>query len=207
MPKELKKSIFQLKRKLVRIRAIRTGLRSSIIGSLVKPSSRFFRFFGYKHSQQFFRRPFTLLEVMIAIFLIAIASSAMGIRMHRLVEEKKFHASADRLYAELESCRRLALNMQADWIVNLEKKPHRISLTRVCPETGKSIIVSWEVLDPLLWNGKPVQHLSIQFSATGQVAPSGLLEMVHSNQHIRWQLPQMFHIIESSDGHLPPLNR
>jgi carboxypeptidase C (cathepsin A) len=59
IPKEPEKSVFRLERKLpriddsrlrklVRINAIRTNLRSSIIGALAKPKSRFFRFFGYK---------------------------------------------------------------------------------------------------------------------------------------------------------------
>ena len=58
IPKELEKSAFGLERKLpriddrrlrkfVRINAIRTNLRSSIIGALAKPKNRFFRFFGY----------------------------------------------------------------------------------------------------------------------------------------------------------------
>jgi|GEM_PF-2390505 len=58
IPKEPEKSAFGLERKLpridncrlrrlVRIKAIRTSLRSSIIGALAKPKSRFFRFFGY----------------------------------------------------------------------------------------------------------------------------------------------------------------
>ena len=56
IPKEPEKSVFRLPRKLpriddrklVRINAIRTNLRSSIIGALAKPKSRFFRFFGYR---------------------------------------------------------------------------------------------------------------------------------------------------------------
>ena len=59
IPKEPEKSVFRLERKLpriddrrlrklVRINAIRTKLRSSIIGALAKPKSRFFRWFGYR---------------------------------------------------------------------------------------------------------------------------------------------------------------
>ena len=58
IPKPSEKSVFRLERKLsriddrrlrklVRINAIRTNLRSSIIGALAKPKSRFFRWFGY----------------------------------------------------------------------------------------------------------------------------------------------------------------
>ena len=61
IPKELEKSVFRFERKLpriddrrlrklIRINAIRTKLRSSIIGDLAKPKSRFFRFFGYNQS-------------------------------------------------------------------------------------------------------------------------------------------------------------
>ena len=58
IPKPSEKSVFRLERKLpriddrrirksVRINAIRTDLRSSMIGALAKPKSRFFRWFGY----------------------------------------------------------------------------------------------------------------------------------------------------------------
>ena len=58
IPTEPEKSVFRLERKLpriddrrlgklVRINAIRTNLRLSIIGALSKPKSRFFRFCGY----------------------------------------------------------------------------------------------------------------------------------------------------------------
>ena len=59
IPKEPEKSVFRLPRKLpriddlrpqaklVRINAIRTNLRSSILGALARPKSRFFKFFGY----------------------------------------------------------------------------------------------------------------------------------------------------------------
>ena len=64
IPKEPEKSVFRLERKLpriddrrlrklVRINAIRTNLRSSIIGALAKPKSRFFRFFGYKRNNTY----------------------------------------------------------------------------------------------------------------------------------------------------------
>jgi glycosyltransferase involved in cell wall biosynthesis len=60
IPKEPGKSDFRHERKLPRINdrrlrklsriiAIRTNLRSSIIGALAKPKSRFSRFFGYSH--------------------------------------------------------------------------------------------------------------------------------------------------------------
>ena len=42
IPEEPEKSVFRLPRKLPG-----TNLRSSIIGALAKPKSRFFRFFGY----------------------------------------------------------------------------------------------------------------------------------------------------------------
>ena len=149
------------------------------------------------------QRCFTLLEVMIAIFLIAIASSIIGIRVSKGLEEKRFQTSADRLYSELESCRRLALNMQADWLATIEMKSQRICLTRSCPEIGRSVTVSWEAAGRLYWNRAMFAQVSVLFSSTGKISPSGCLEYVGARKTIRWPLPQIFHVAEGSDGSLP----
>ena len=147
-------------------------------------------------------RCFTLLEVMIAIFLIAIAASVVGINVSKALEDKQFQTSADRLYCELESCRRIAFNMQADWIVTIEMKMKRISLKRSCPETGQSFTIEWDAAGQLYWNSEILEPMNILFSSTGKISPTGCLEYVGQRKSVQWVLPQVFHIAEGSDGAL-----
>jgi prepilin-type N-terminal cleavage/methylation domain-containing protein len=147
-------------------------------------------------------RLFTLLEVLIALVLIAIAGSIIGIRISTALEEKQFQTSVDRLYAELESCRRQALNTQADWIASLATKKDRFILVRSCPEAGKAVTLEWPTPSHLEWNHKPSQRIVFLFSSTGKIAPAGLLEIVGAKKRAVWQLPELFSVAEGSDGAL-----
>lgn len=149
------------------------------------------------------KKAFTLLEVMIAIFLLAIASSIIGIRVGRALEEKQFQTAIDRLYSELESSRRMALNMQADWSATVEKKNDLFVLYRTCPEVGKSSTVQWKAPCYLRWNDAPIEKIAFLFSSTGKMEPTGFLEIVGSRQCIRWSFPERFAITEEADGVMP----
>jgi prepilin-type N-terminal cleavage/methylation domain-containing protein len=146
---------------------------------------------------------FTLIEVMIVILILAVAGTVIGIRIDKALEEKQFQTAADRLYCELESCRHLAMNMQADWTVSLEKKKDRFIFMRASPETGRSATFEWAAPCQLLWNARPAERIVFQFSSTGKIAPAGLLELVGKTRRVQWNLPQLFHAAEGSDGALP----
>jgi type II secretory pathway pseudopilin PulG len=149
------------------------------------------------------KRPFTLLEVMIAIFLLSIAGAIIGIRLGRALEEKQFQAAIERLSCELESSRRLALNMQADWSVILEKKDDRLIFHQTCLEAAKFATIQWKAPCHLRWNDEPIESIAFLFSSTGKVEPRGFLEMVGSRQRIGWRFPEKFDIAEGQDGALP----
>jgi len=146
---------------------------------------------------------FTLLEVMIAVVLLAMASTIIGFRLGKALDEKQFQAAIDRLYSELESSRRLALNMQADWGVVLEKKNDLLFVYRVCPEVAQSSTVQWKAPCRLRWNNEEIETMSFHFSATGKIEPVGVLEITGSRQCIQWNFPERFSVMEGADEALP----
>jgi prepilin-type N-terminal cleavage/methylation domain-containing protein len=148
------------------------------------------------------KRPFTLLEVMIVILLLSIAGSIIGIRLGNALEEKQFQTAVERLYSELESSRRMALNMQADWSVILEKQNDLFVFYRSCPESARSFTVQWKAPCHLRWNDEPIEKIAFLFSSTGKIEPGGLLEIIGSRQHLRWSFPEHFAVTEGTDGAL-----
>ncbi len=143
-----------------------------------------------------FKRPFTLLEILIGILLIALVSGAIGLRVGKGIEEKKFSSSVDRLFVELEACRRLSLNAQADWIAILEKKEGKFFLHKSCPEMQKAVSVSWSTSCKIHFNQEEVSALSFQFSASGKLSPQGILTLSDGKRKITWTLPDRFSVFE-----------
>lgn len=145
------------------------------------------------------KRAFTLLELMIGLVLIALISGVIGVRIGGAIEEKRFSSSIERLSAELESCRRLALTAQVDWIAVLEKKKGVFVLQKSCPELGKESFATWKSNSAMQFNGKAANRLSFQFTSSGKVAPSGTLLLSDGKRTVSWKLPDQFSVFEG-DG-------
>lgn len=150
------------------------------------------------------KKPFTLLEVMIAVLLLAIAAGAIGLRMGKSLEERRFQAARDRLHLELELCRFQALNQQADVIVVLEKSQERIRFKQSCPEMATEKVFHWDGPGQFLWNGEPMQTGIFYFYATGTIHPSGRFEWVHGNRRASWDIPGCFAYSEGEKKMLRP---
>ncbi len=143
-----------------------------------------------------FKKSLTLLELMIGLVLIALVSGVVGVRIGGAMEEKRFRSSVDRLFAELESCRRQALAAQVDWVALLEKKKDIFILRKVCPETGKEVASTWKSACEMSFNGKAANALSFQFASSGKVAPSGTLILSDKKRTVSWKLPDQFSVVE-----------
>lgn len=143
------------------------------------------------------RRTFTLLEILVGMAILALVSSAVIWKMSRFIERKRFDSSAERIQARLFTCRRLAMNMQADWTALLEKKENEWVFTALCAENPGSLSLPPSKLGAakILFNGKEADSLLFSFSATGEIAPRGVLEIVdeHLEQNRTWNLPDVFY--------------
>ncbi len=143
------------------------------------------------------KRTFTLLEILVGMAILALVSSTVIWKMSRFIERKRFDSSAERIQARLFTCRRLAMNMQADWTALLEKKENEWLFTALCAENPGSFGLPPSKLGAakILFNGKEADSILFSFSATGESAPRGVLEIIdeHLDQKRRWNLPHVFY--------------
>lgn len=137
---------------------------------------------------------------MIGLVLAAMAAGIIGVRIGSVLEEKRFRAAIDRLFVELESCRRLSLAAQVDWIAVLEEKNGAFVLRKACPELGKEVLATWKSNCEMSVNGKRAHALSFLFTSSGKVSPAGELTFKDKKRSVSWRLPEQFSIFESKSS-------
>ena len=146
------------------------------------------------------KRNFTLLEVMVAISLLIMASGAIGWKMHGMIERKRFTAGVERLHSRLLTCRRLALNMQADWRGSLQWNGEKWLFEAYCidsPRTPKLIPFSLDALSISL-DGEKKESMIFDFAASGEILPRGLIVIGQKKMEVKWKLPDLFLLEEGS---------
>lgn len=134
------------------------------------------------------KRAFSLLEIMVAFVLLAMAASIIGIQMNKAIQKKKFHTQVERLRDRLNITQKLAVAMQSDWRARLHKESKKWLFESKCIEPDvrelKPLnIDSFEVT----FNGKRVELLEFDFYSTGLVKPEGILMFKKGNESIYWK--------------------
>ena len=139
------------------------------------------------------RRPFTLLEVMIAFFLLTLAAGVIGIRMHKAIQKKKFQSELERLRDRFYVSQRIAVAMQADWKGTLKKEKQGWVFEVRCQE------VSVRDLKPLKFsptaisfNGKSIEKFEIDFFSSGVVQPEGVFTFLRGSEKTQWKTAELF---------------
>lgn len=117
-----------------------------------------------------------MLEVMIAIALVAMASALVGWKMQEAVKRKKFQSEIERLHVRLAVCQRLATAAQSDWRGTLKPQKEGWLFEMNCEEEGKKKLAPLKLhrMDIFL-DGKKVDQLTIDFFSSGHVSPEGKL--------------------------------
>lgn len=136
------------------------------------------------------RRFFTLLEVMIGIALIALASSLIGVKMHHAIEKKRFQSTLESLKARIMVTQKLAISTQDDWQLTLEKKGHAWTLHTVCENKKKLSPLHFQNFDVYL-NGKKVDCLTLDFFSTGEVLPNGKILLKDKSQKAELKIAEL----------------
>lgn len=143
---------------------------------------------------------FTLLEVMIGVVILVLASGAIGWRIHRLLEKERLHSSAGQLKNLLLHSRMLALNTRADWVLQLNKdEKGKWNSQLICREDPDRSALFGPPTHlgayQLRFDEAPVENFTLVFYSTGQVEPQGdlgigLVGAKESRYH--WVLPALF---------------
>lgn len=135
------------------------------------------------------KRTFTLIEVMVAFVLLAIASSIVGVRMHKAIEKKKFYSEIERFKNRLFVSQRLALAMQSDWKGVLKKENDGWTFLVTCEESNVRQLKPLRMeKKQILFNGREVQELEFSFFSTGIVFPLGKLTIQKGSEFAEWEL-------------------
>ena len=139
------------------------------------------------------RRAFTLLEMMVAIVILAIVSGIVGLRMHKAIEKKKFQSELERLRVRFTVSQRLALAMQADWKGTLKRERKGWIFETACEEvSGKRLTPLHLEGIEIFFNGKKVDELTIDFFASGQTFPDGVFLFVRDSEKAQWKTSELF---------------
>ncbi|HSX25505.1 MAG TPA: hypothetical protein VLE89_00685 [Chlamydiales bacterium] len=139
---------------------------------------------------------FTLLEVMVGITLLLLASGLIGWKMHGAIQKKRFSANLERFKERCALCQRLAMVTQADWRGLLKQKGDRLIFETTCIESKEINGFAPLTLDSLslYLDGKKADDLTIEFFSTGQIYPQGLLLFRQTKGSLQeeWSLSQIF---------------
>lgn len=123
------------------------------------------------------RRYLTLLEILIGMMLLCLASGLIGWNTYQAMQRKRMQAALDTLEARCFLCQRLALAMQSDWRGVLKASEEGWVLETFCLDPAKIRELRPLTLPPftLFWEGQKVEEVAFTFFSSGQVFPKGTL--------------------------------
>ncbi|HSX11289.1 MAG TPA: type II secretion system protein [Chlamydiales bacterium] len=138
------------------------------------------------------KRLFTLLEVMIAMVVLVIASGGIAWKMQGAVRRKQFQSELERFRARLMVCQRLAVAMQADWRGVLVQNGQEWTFEVTCEEEGQRRLSSLVLHSSIQLDGKKISGMTLDFFASGQVLPAGRLTFSQNGERVEWRLSEIF---------------
>jgi prepilin-type N-terminal cleavage/methylation domain-containing protein len=149
------------------------------------------------------KRFFTLIEVMIALAILALVAAPLSWKIFSMVERGRFQSDQRKIESLLRQGRSLALNTKADWVLELQKSRRGWETRLRCVEVpsqgdfraslGPCKIVS---------NGKEVAHIAFTFYSSGAFKPFATLMLISPAGEKEWNLPTLFNLEE---GEMTPV--
>jgi hypothetical protein len=120
--------------------------------------------------------PFTLLEIMICLALLALLASTLLIKAKPMIEQYQFEAAAKKLVRELNLSRHLAVTCRADIELTIKKKGNKLILVRFKEELvtfdshfNHNIII--DHIPSFYIEDKEVGECTFFFTETGWIFP------------------------------------
>ena len=125
------------------------------------------------------KKAFTLLEMMIVICLIGIASGVVGWRMHRAIQNQQFHSDVICFRNQLMCFQKLAVARQVDFHAVLKKEKGKWVFISVCLEDKIQRVRPLKLhIKEAIIEGKQVEEVQFDFYSTGLVASCEAMTLV-----------------------------
>lgn len=139
------------------------------------------------------KRSFTLLEILVAITLLAITSGVIGWKLSEAIGKKQFQSQIERLKIRFTITQKMALAMQSDWKAVLKKQGSQWVLETSSEEAGPKKLAPLKLnsLD-ILFDGKKVDALTFDFFSSGQVLPEGKFQFSWKKAKLEIKTTELF---------------
>ena len=154
------------------------------------------------------RRYLSLLEVMVALAILAITATAVGWRTHAFFTKKKFQSSLEQLSSRMFTLHQMAVNMQADWRGVLKRHGNQWIFEASCIEQPSARAFPSISLSPfdLLIDGREEKVFTIEFFSSGEIRPKGHLVFRQDGHSKEWTLPDLFQKEQENPKRLGPIH-
>ncbi len=127
------------------------------------------------------RQAFTILEILIAVTILAFASMAIGWKTYRMIERYRFQSDVKRVQSAFQYAKMLAMNTRADWVWSLMKYENGWQALLICREDPDRLT---QFSTPMRFqpytfsfDGESLVSFAFVFYSTGHVEPQGILEL------------------------------
>ncbi len=149
-------------------------------------------------------RNFTLLEILLGLALLLLASGFLGIKMEEALVKKRFQSEFDQIRNRCIVCHRLAIAMHADWRGQFIHTGTGWVFKTFCLDSTKVKALPPIQLSSisLFLNKKKIDAFSIDFISTGSIFPAATLEIRYAkNSKIAPQILQFPDACQAEVGH------
>ncbi len=140
------------------------------------------------------RRAFTLLEIMIALMLILLASGVISYKMKGTIERKKFTSEIECLRTRMRGIQKMAMATETDWEGVLRKENSGWVFFLQCDEAKSHKFSPFHLakMEIALDQQKVQDLLVFYFYANGHTSPEGTLSFSLDSHKNEWNLAQLF---------------
>ena len=135
------------------------------------------------------KRGFSLIEIMVALLLIALFSGTVGVQTRKLIEKKRFRSQAECLCDRLTVTQKIAVAMQTDWKIEIRKEAKKWVLEAKCSDPEIRELKPLKVdMTKISLDKKELDLIEIDLYATGLVRPKGVLIFSLGEESIKWEI-------------------
>ncbi len=136
-------------------------------------------------------RPFTLLEILIALAILGIAATVVGWQIGKSVRIYRFQHEVEELHLAMKRAQVLALTHQTDLRLHIDKQGDKFVYYVETDEPFPDNLIDQRYhtikeIEKIHLQDKPVEHLDLTFYSQGNIEPRSTLELFSRDSSSRW---------------------